>query len=161
MAHQSGRQARPGQAEQGNVPKAHLVEFQPKAGSRKRHQSGHMGLASPMNGRRAKRAPARRAGQAVHGPLVKRSRHRPLTPVTRVRFPHGSPIAGVYNAEVPPVPIPNTEVKLSSAEDTWREAAWENRSMPAQKKDTLARVFFLSPQNLPGEKPAAGGNPPK
>ena len=70
-------------------------------------------------------------------------------------------MAGVYYAEVPPVPIPNTEVKLSSAEDTWREAAWENRSMPALKKDTLARVFFLSPQNLPGEKPAAGGNPPK
>ena len=28
----------------------------------------------------------------ICGPLVKRSRHRPLTPVTRVRFPHGSPI---------------------------------------------------------------------
>ena len=79
------------ESEEVFVPQAHLLEFQPKAGSRKRHQSGHMGLASPMNGRRAKRAPARRAGQAVHGPLVKRSRHRPLTPVTRVRFPHGSP----------------------------------------------------------------------
>ena len=40
-------------------------------------------------------------------------------------------MAGVYYAEVPPVPIPNTVVKLSSADDTWREAAWENRSMPA------------------------------
>ena len=29
--------------------------------------------------------------EALYGPLVKRLRHRPLTPVTRVRFPHGSP----------------------------------------------------------------------
>ena len=29
-----------------------------------------------------------------------------------------------------PVPIPNTEVKLSSADDTWREASWESRSPP-------------------------------
>ena len=41
--------------------------------------------------------------------------------------------AGVYYGEVPPVPIPNTEVKLTSAEDTWREAAWKNRSSPAQR----------------------------
>ena len=39
--------------------------------------------------------------------------------------------AGVYYAEVPPVPIPNTEVKLSSADNTWRETAREDRSMPA------------------------------
>ena len=65
------------------------------------------------------------------GPLVKRSRHRPLTPVTRVRFPHGSPKAGVYYVEDPPVPIPNTEVKLNSADNTWRVTAWEDRSMPA------------------------------
>ena len=57
-------------------------------------------------------------------------------------------MAGVYYAEVPPVPIPNTEVKLSSAEDTWREAAWKNRSLPAQKKQyrkiLLFSISFLS-----------------
>ena len=37
---------------------------------------------------------------------------------------------GVNNGEGPPVPIPNTEVKLIRAEDTWRATAWENRSMP-------------------------------
>ena len=42
-----------------------------------------------------------------------------------------SDIAGVYYDEVPPVPIPNTVVKLICAEDTWREAARENRSSPA------------------------------
>ena len=47
------------------------------------------------------------------------------------------PLAGAYDDEVPPVPIPNTEVKLISAENTWREAAREHRSVPApQKFDT-------------------------
>ena len=41
-------------------------------------------------------------------------------------------IVGVTNAEGPPVPIPNTEVKLCSGENTWLEAARENSSMPTQ-----------------------------
>jgi len=36
-------------------------------------------------------------------------------------------IVGVDCGEGPPVPIPNTEVKLTCAEDTWREAARENK----------------------------------
>ena len=36
-------------------------------------------------------------------------------------------IIGVDSKEVPPVPIPNTEVKLASAHDTWLETARENR----------------------------------
>ena len=39
-------------------------------------------------------------------------------------------ISGGYNGEETPVPIPNTEVKLSRAEDTWLETAWENMSLP-------------------------------
>ena len=31
-----------------------------------------------------------------------------------------------------PVPIPNTEVKLISVENTWLETAWEDRAVPAQ-----------------------------
>ena len=34
-----------------------------------------------------------------------------------------------------PVPMPNTEVKLTNAESTWLEAAWEDRKLP-NKKDT-------------------------
>ena len=34
--------------------------------------------------------------------------------------------------EGPLVPIPNTEVKLISAEDTWLETARDNRKMPTQ-----------------------------
>ena len=32
-----------------------------------------------------------------------------------------------YDADVTPVPIPNTVVKLRGADDTWRAAAWESR----------------------------------
>ena len=38
------------------------------------------------------------------------------------------PIVGVSNGEGPPVPIPNTEVKLRSAENTWLATAREDRS---------------------------------
>ena len=37
---------------------------------------------------------------------------------------------GAYDDEGPPVPIPNTVVKLIRAENTWREAAREDRSVP-------------------------------
>ena len=40
-------------------------------------------------------------------------------------------MAGVDDGEEPPVPIPNTEVKLTCAEDSWLETACENREMPA------------------------------
>ena len=39
-------------------------------------------------------------------------------------------ISGDNNGEATPVPIPNTEVKLSSAYDTWLVTARENRSPP-------------------------------
>ena len=51
---------------------------------------------------------------------------------------------GVSNAEGPPVPIPNTEVKLCSGKDTWREAARENSTMP-----TLSEYFvFLAEDEI-------------
>ena len=48
-------------------------------------------------------------------------------------------IVGVYDEEVPPVPIPNTVVKLLGAENTWLETARENRAMPT--------FSFFMPQN--------------
>ena len=39
-------------------------------------------------------------------------------------------ISGGNDGEVPPVPIPNTAVKLSSAESTWLETAREDKSLP-------------------------------
>ena len=38
--------------------------------------------------------------------------------------------SGGYYEKVTPVPIPNTVVKLLSADDTWRVASWESRSPP-------------------------------
>ena len=41
-------------------------------------------------------------------------------------------LVGVDDAGGPPVPIPNTEVKPGSAEDSWLETACENRKTPTQ-----------------------------
>ena len=43
-----------------------------------------------------------------------------------------SQIVGADWYEGPPVPIPNTEVKLTSVENTWLETAWEDRAAPVQ-----------------------------
>ena len=40
-------------------------------------------------------------------------------------------IVGVYDEEVPPVPIPNTAVKLFHDENTWLVTTWEISSVPA------------------------------
>ena len=42
-------------------------------------------------------------------------------------------IVGVFNGEGPPVPIPNTEVKLIYAENTCLETDREDRSTPTQQ----------------------------
>ena len=39
---------------------------------------------------------------------------------------------GVDDIEGPPVPIPNTVVKLNSAENTWAAAPREDRKTPTQ-----------------------------
>ena len=44
--------------------------------------------------------------------------------------------SGDYSVEATPVPIPNTEVKLHCADDTWWEAAREIRTSPVQKEDS-------------------------
>ena len=52
-------------------------------------------------------------------------------------------LTGGNDGEVPPVPIPNTEVKLSSAESTWLDTAREDRSLPVPLKESHLRLFFL------------------
>ncbi len=44
--------------------------------------------------------------------------------------------SGGNNGEVTPVPIPNTEVKLSSADGTWTAGSWESKSSPGKQKDS-------------------------
>ena len=48
-------------------------------------------------------------------------------------------LVGVNDDEGPPVPIPNTVVKLISAENTWREAAREDRSAPTYIFSSIAQ----------------------
>jgi hypothetical protein len=77
-------------------------------------------------------AAGREARSRNHLSRSKTIDRRPATSsrVGRSRFhvSHGNP--GDSGGEATPVPIPNTEVKLSSAEDTERAAFRENRSSP-------------------------------
>ena len=84
------------------------------------------------------------------GPMVK----WPKTPASHAGNEGSNPsrvtnICGVYYSEDPPVPIPNTVVKLVCAEDTWRAASRKNRAMPTQPS-LLTGLFFLfkNPENL-------------
>ena len=54
-------------------------------------------------------------------------------------------IVGVNGDEVTPVPIPNTEVKLISVENTWLATAWEDRAVPAQREIDLKRSLSYIP----------------
>ena len=67
-------------------------------------------------------------------------------------------IVGVDDAEGPPVPIPNTEVKLSSAEDTWLVTARENRKMPTFIYSSIAQSVEHAAVNrrVVGSSPTGG-----
>ena len=62
--------------------------------------------------------------------VVVRNRKLFLQYPTGRRKPPLRNIVGVDDGEGPPVPIPNTEVKLISAEDTWLVTARDNRMTP-------------------------------
>ncbi len=49
---------------------------------------------------------------------------------------------GFLNAEGPPVPIPNTEVKLRSAENTLLATVREDRSKPTPRWPSLGSAHF-------------------
>gem|GEM_PF-2425727 len=56
--------------------------------------------------------------------------------------------SGGYYEKVTPVPIPNTVVKLPSADDTWMETSRESRSLPDLYQSlmvyTIRLCFMLS-----------------
>ena len=71
---------------------------------------------------------------------------------------------GVFNGEGPPVPIPNTEVKLTSADDTCLATSRENRSMPTQRLWQTVKAFAYASLAQPVEHAAVnrrvvGSNP--
>ena len=77
----------------------------------------------------------RKAGR--NGPLVKRSRHRPLTPVTGVRFPHGSP--GIMTAKV--VHYIKTDAVLCESKGKVR---WTLRQMSRPLAEQLAKSVLMA-----------------
>ena len=52
-------------------------------------------------------------------------------------------ISGGNGVGVPPVPIPNTEVKTYSAESTWLDTAREDRSPPDSIRGTPCGVLLF------------------
>src|SRR5688500_11948442 len=72
---------------------------------------------------------------------VRRSRH------------HARKDPGDSSGEAIPVPIPNTEVKLSSAEDTERAAFRENRSSPGSCAFRGIRLAMLAAMNMADADP--------
>ena len=65
-------------------------------------------------------------------------------------FQGSSLIVGADGDEGTPVPIPNTEVKLIYADDTWLEAARENKKVLTPKPicQSTGRFFFLTTRTL-------------
>ena len=47
------------------------------------------------------------------------------------------------SCEVPPVPIPNTEVKLTYTDNTWLATAREDRQPPGPQRAPIARSEFF------------------
>ena len=60
------------------------------------------------------------------------------SPVGGAKREYSLSTVGVDDAGGPPVPIPNTEVKPCSAENTWRVTARKDRKMP-----TLDSEYFF------------------
>ena len=62
----------------------------------------------------------------------------------RVNAPQGDwHTYGGNSKEVTPVPIPNTVVKLFSADDTWWATARESKTLPEFKRYPLGYLFFI------------------
>ena len=77
-------------------------------------------------------------------------------------------IVGLTNAEGPPVPIPNTEVKLCSADNTSPETVREDRSRPtseatersvALERDKPYGGVAQLGEHLPCKQGVMGSNP--
>ena len=76
-----------------------------------------------------------------------RARYEVLQGVERRREAPRSPLTtdfGGHGGGVTPVPIPNTEVKPTSADGTWGEIPWESRSPPDFSEQAPPRRGLLS-----------------
>ena len=71
--------------------------------------------------------------------------------------------SGGYSAEATPVPIPNTVVKLSCAENTWLETARKPRSLPdpssLPSREGLLFLLSSAVEHSAVNRRVAGSNP--
>ena len=102
------------------------------------------------------------------GPLVKRSRHRPFTAVTGVRFPHGSPLGSLAQMGEP---LPYKQrvsgsSPLTSTTKTTHESEWffflslETAGFPGHTRRAALRSVRAAVFSAPayrGTRTAAGG----
>ena len=58
------------------------------------------------------------------------------------KIAHRQHLVGVFNAEGPPVPIPNTEVKLCCGNNTCLETSREDSSLPTQQRKGYFGIPF-------------------
>ena len=75
------------------------------------------------------------------GKRLRKFRSRMLCSCQGVREKDKFTISGDDGEGVPPVPIPNTEVKPFSADGTWLETARESRSPPVSNTDMRNKRF--------------------
>ena len=71
-----------------------------------------------------------RLGHKTVRTIVRRLKEHESTLFQIVEKQHEADFFGGDGEEDTPVPIPNTEVKLFSADGTAREAVWESRTPP-------------------------------
>ena len=107
------------------------------------HQNDKGLIASPLSNKRL-------VGQAVKTPASHAGNAGSIPARVTISF-YNEPLwfvifnftVGVDDAEGPPVPIPNTEVKLSGAENSAPATGCENREMPTQSRLCL-QIFLHS-----------------
>ena len=92
--------------------------------------------------------------ESFRGSYPRRGHHR--LPGEKYKIP----FCGGHSEEDPPVPIPNTEVKLFSADGTARETVWESRSPPLYIEKAPIRIsgrgfFFLIHGSFQSRSPDA------
>ena len=73
------------------------------------------------------------------GKRLRKFRSRMLCSCQGVREKNKFTISGDDGEGVPPVPIPNTEVKPFSADGTWLDTARESRTLPESKYSSVAQ----------------------
>ena len=93
-----------------------------------------------------------------------RDSERDCCSIFRDRYEKAAHTVGLTNGEGPPVPIPNTEVKLTSVDNTLRATVREDRSMPTRELleravlDPYGGVAQLG-EHLPCKQGVMGSNP--